>query len=267
MAPPGVRESFFFVDGESPASLLWDFLSRVAVLSALGGRPRRGLGSSTAFSGSLPLVAPSRTAAKSTTLPAEAGASMPGIVVCLSFGKGLSGGSFSLGELSFPAVGRSLFGVSFPAGAGCSVAGPEIPLSSGCFSTAGGDTVLGVTSATGASFFAGAGCPRTGGSALMGSVFPALGGSFTFPELGIWLLSGNQKPPFREIEKASLPAGRWATIASLQVFVYENAVRSPVGRRLFTLNVRFCATIKGVIIINGVKYIYWQSNSLFLIFL
>lgn len=51
----------------------------------------------------------------------------------------------------------------------------------------------------------------------MGSVFPALGGSFTFPELGIWLLSGNQKPPFREIEKASLMAGRLATIASFQI--------------------------------------------------
>jgi hypothetical protein len=32
-------------------------------------------------------------------------------------------------------------------------------------------------------------------------------------------LSGNQKPPFREIEKASLMAGQWATIASFQIFI------------------------------------------------
>lgn len=114
---------------------LWDILSRGcglalsgAVLSALGGRPLRGLAASfalsaclplswaAAFSVGLPFVAPSRAAVKSTTFPAGAGSPMPGIVVCFS--------SLPGGVPSLDGAGVSLsLGTSLPAGAGCSAAG------------------------------------------------------------------------------------------------------------------------------------------------
>ena len=121
----------------------------------------------------------------------------------------------------------------------------EVDLLSGVFSAVGDITVLGAASTAGGSGFTGAGCFGTGGSVLMGSVFPALGGLFTFPESGTWLLSGNQKHPFRGIEKASLTASQLATIASFPNFIYENATHSLIGLRSFTLNVHSCTTIRG----------------------
>ena len=67
-----------------------------AALSALAGRPLRGLAASfalsaclplsgaAAFFGGLPFVAPSRAAVKSTTFPVGTESPIPGIVVCFS---------------------------------------------------------------------------------------------------------------------------------------------------------------------------------------
>ena len=95
-----------------------------AALSALGGRPLRGLAASftlsaclplsgaATFSGGLLFAAPSRAAVKSTTFPAGAGSPMPGIVVCFSSLPGC-------GVPSSDGAGASLvFGAFVLAGAG-----------------------------------------------------------------------------------------------------------------------------------------------------
>ena len=93
----------------------------------------------------------------------------------------------------------------------------------------GRGAVLGAVSAAGGSGSTKPGCSCADGSALVGPIFPGLRESFTFLESGIWLLSGNQKPPYREIEKASPMAGLWGEHPSFLIGIYENAARSPLG--------------------------------------
>ena len=152
-----------------------------AALSALGGRPLRGLPASFAlsvclslsgdavFSGGLPFAAPSWTAVKSTTFPAGAGSPMPWIVDCFSSLPGC-------GAPSIDGAGASLsLGASLPAGAGCSAVGGVISFDA--------------SSITGDSALAGAGCSCTGGAALAGSTFPDSVGLSTLPASEIFFLS------------------------------------------------------------------------------
>ena len=153
-----------------------------AALSAFAGRPLLALAAALSFGsvvfclgvfcfGALSFPAFSRAAAKSTTLPAGAGAGSP-----------LSGVSVCLPSLS---------------GLGGSVA--AWPGASGTVDSA---------FSTGAAFSAGAGSAATG-SAFSGAGGFGVGGVLVFSTSGLifFLSSANVKPPFREMKKASPMAG------------------------------------------------------------